>query len=146
MNASNDALLRVARTADRYMLIAVWACAAAAVGLGLYYGGVLLAVVAGAAIAGGFTLLTLMASGSLLTRCAAGAALMMMVGLHIHLARGTTELHFGVFVLTSLLLVYRDWRPIIAAAVTIATHHVLFTALQIGGAACTALPSRASRA
>ncbi len=134
---------RADRQGDRLMLGTVWGCAVVAVGLSLFYGGLATALLGGAAIAGGFTLLALSAPGTLFTRCAAGAALMMMVALHIHLARGTTELHFGVFVLTSFLLVYRDWRPIVTAAVTIALHHVLFTALQMNGmeAYCFAEPS-----
>jgi methyl-accepting chemotaxis protein len=58
---------------------------------------------------------------------------MALVGLHIHLARGAIELHFGVFVLSSFLLVYRDWRPIVAAGATIAVHHLLFNQLQALG-------------
>jgi methyl-accepting chemotaxis protein len=143
MSMHQQALDDASRTADKLMMALVWACAIAAVGLGMYYGGVGLALGIGGLIAGGFTLLAVMAPGSVLTRCAAGVAVMAMVGLHIHLARGTSELHFGVFVLTSLLLVYRDWRPIAAAAVTIAGHHVLFAALQMNGVGvyCFAEPS-----
>jgi methyl-accepting chemotaxis protein len=143
MSTYQEALSGASRTADKFMLALVWACAAAAVGLGLYYGEIGLAITLGALIAGAFSLLVTLAPGSVLTRCAAGVALMAMVGLHIHLARGTTELHFGVFVLTSLLLVYRDWRPIAAAAVATAGHHVLFTALQMNGVGvyCFAEPS-----
>jgi methyl-accepting chemotaxis protein len=143
MSNQQHAMNGASRQADKLMLVLIWACAAAAVGLGLYYGEVGLALAIGALIAGAFTLLALTAPGSVMTSCAAGVALMSMVGLHIHLARGTTELHFGVFVLTSLLLVYRDWRPIIAAAVTIAGHHLLFAALQLNGVGvyCFAEPS-----
>jgi methyl-accepting chemotaxis protein len=42
-------------------------------------------------------------------------------------------LHFGVFVLSSFLLVYRDWRPIVAAAGTIALHHLTFNYMQAAG-------------
>jgi methyl-accepting chemotaxis protein len=41
-----------------------------------------------------------------------------------------TELHFGVFVLLSLLLIYQDWRVIIGAAAVIGAHHVWFNYLQ----------------
>ncbi len=33
-----------------------------------------------------------------------------------------TELHFGVFVLLSLLLIYQDWRVIIGASAVISVH------------------------
>jgi methyl-accepting chemotaxis protein len=53
-----------------------------------------------------------------------------MVALHIQLGRGTIEFHFGVFVLLGLLLVYRDWRPIVFAAALFAVHHIVFDRLQ----------------
>ena len=55
------------------------------------------------------------------------------VALHIHLAQGLTELHFGVFVTLALLMVYLDWRPIVFSAVLFAVHHVLFDRLQAAG-------------
>ncbi len=55
------------------------------------------------------------------------------VALHIHLARGMTELHFGVFVTLALLLVYLDWRPIVLSAAAFAVHHILFDRLQAAG-------------
>ncbi|WP_454862609.1 methyl-accepting chemotaxis protein [Paraburkholderia fungorum] len=55
------------------------------------------------------------------------------VALHIQLSGGATEFHFGVFVLLGLLLVYRDWRPVVLAAGVFAIHHVLFDRLQAIG-------------
>ena len=55
------------------------------------------------------------------------------VALHVHLAQGLTELHFGVFVTLALLLVYLDWRPIVLSAVLFAVHHILFDRLQAAG-------------
>jgi methyl-accepting chemotaxis protein len=40
------------------------------------------------------------------------------------------EIHFGIFVGLAMLLYFRDWRPVFAAATTIAVHHVLFGYLQ----------------
>ena len=68
--------------------------------------------------------------GSLMTRSSIAAALMVFTGLHIHQAAGTTELHFGIFVLLAFLLVYRDWRVIVVAAAVIAVHHLSFNFLQ----------------
>ncbi|SET09032.1 methyl-accepting chemotaxis protein [Thorsellia anophelis] len=59
--------------------------------------------------------------------------LMLMVALHIHFAMGMIEFHFGVFVTLALLLMYRDWRPIMVAAVVIAIHHVVVDRLQAAG-------------
>ena len=60
--------------------------------------------------------------------------------LQIHLGRGTIEFHFGVFVTLALLLVYRDWRPIVASAAFFAVHHVLFDRLQAAVEAARPLP------
>ncbi|NEX62109.1 methyl-accepting chemotaxis protein [Noviherbaspirillum galbum] len=56
-----------------------------------------------------------------------------MVALHIQLGRGIIEFHFGVFTLLALVLIYRDWRPIIATAAFFAVHHILFDRLQLAG-------------
>jgi methyl-accepting chemotaxis protein len=69
----------------------------------------------------GYTL----ARGSFTSRMVLTFALASFVTLHIHLAKGMLELHFGVFVTLALLLVYRDWRPIVFAA-------AVFSAYQIG--------------
>ncbi len=130
-------------TPHRLVTVALWGGAALAVALGLYYGDFVTGLVLGAGIAGAFTALSAVHPEALVTRLAAGAAVMMMVALHIHLGRGTTELHFGVFVLMSFLLAYRDWKPILAAVVTIAVHHLAFNYLQVAGAGvyCFAEPS-----
>ena len=129
-------------TADRLMLgaLAVSGLIAAAIGLqfdqlgtALGVGALLLALGAAAALG---------AAGTLASRLVLGCALMGMTALHIQLGRGTLEFHFGVFVTLGVLLVYRDWRPIVAAAGLIAVHHVLFDRLQAAGVGvyCLATP------
>lgn len=59
--------------------------------------------------------------------------LVSLVALHIQLARGMLEFHFGVFVTLAFLLVYRDWRIIVFGAGLYAVHHVLFDRLQAAG-------------
>jgi methyl-accepting chemotaxis protein len=120
-------------TPDRFIALTLWVCAAVAVGLGLSYDGLLTSLVVGIPVATAFTLLAVSQPGALLTRIAAGIATMVMIALHIHVGNGAPELHFGVFVLMSFLLAYRDWKPIIAAAVTIALHHLVFDYLQAAG-------------
>jgi methyl-accepting chemotaxis protein len=71
-----------------------------------------------------------MAPGALWSRMTVAAALMIFCGLNIDQSHGMIELHFGVFVLLSLLLIYQDWRVIIGAAAVIAVHHILFNYLQ----------------
>lgn len=82
-----------------------------------------------AATAGVFSL----AGGTMLSRAVMGASFMVMTALHIHQAHGMIEFHFGVFVLLAILLYYRDWVPLIAAAGTIAVHHLAFFYLQSQG-------------
>ncbi|MAC48200.1 MAG: hypothetical protein CMI02_17270 [Oceanospirillaceae bacterium] len=73
------------------------------------------------------------ANNGRLSRIAYGIALMIFSALHIHQAHGLIEMHFGIFVSLALLLYYRDPLPILAAAGTIAVHHLLFNYLQEQG-------------
>ncbi len=66
-------------------------------------------------------------------RVAVGVAFMVFCALHIHQAMGRTEVHFGIFALLAFLLCYRDWLVIIAAAATVALHHITFNYLQALG-------------
>ena len=74
-----------------------------------------------------------LARGTLLSRNVLAAVQVAMVVWHIQLGRGELEFHFGVFVTLALLLVYRDWRPIVLAAALFAVHHVAFDRLQAAG-------------
>ncbi|WP_459061977.1 methyl-accepting chemotaxis protein [Stenotrophomonas sp. PSU-St15] len=71
--------------------------------------------------------------GSRLSRCTTALAWMVLSATLIHQTHGQLETHFTVIVLIALLLYYRDWLPIVVAAVAIAVHHVLFFALQTRG-------------
>ena len=72
-------------------------------------------------------------NGALVTRLTIAAAFMVLSGLTIHQARGMIEMHFSIFVLLALLLYYRDWIPIVFAAVVIAVHHLGFDYMQRQG-------------
>jgi len=76
----------------------------------------------------------------LLSRLAYGISFMLFAALHIHLSMGKTELHFGIFVLLALLIAFRDWQVILAAALVIAVHHLLFMYLQFSGAPVYLVP------
>jgi methyl-accepting chemotaxis protein len=136
-------MVDVYRSADRLLLAVLAACAAAAVALSWHFGGTLLALAIGVPIVAIAGLLVATQSGALVTRLYMGFAFMAVTALQIHVARGTAELHFGVFVSLAFLLAYRDWRPIVVAAGTIAVHHVVFNQLQAMGygAICFAEPS-----
>ena len=127
-------------TADHAMLIVIGLYTAIALALGHEYGqmGTALGVSAAlAVIAGGVCAL---APLTLLSRCVLSAVAMTMVALHIQLARGAVEYHFGVFVTLAFILVYRDWRPLLLTAGLIAVHHVAFDRLQMAGGAVYCLP------
>jgi methyl-accepting chemotaxis protein len=118
---------------DKVMLAALLLSAAAAVAIGLfYYEPVLGAVVATATAAFGLGVYLTM-RGTLASRLLLATAQVVLVALHIQLAHGELEYHFGVFVTLALLLVYLDWRPIVCAAALFAVHHVLFDRLQAAG-------------
>lgn len=132
-NDDHNRLHEMALRADRMVVGVLCLAAVAAVALG---------VINGPAASGSALALTLsiagliawrIAPGSLFSRISLAVIGMLMVCLHIQLAMGLTELHFGVFVFLAFLLVYRDWRPIVAAAATIAAHHILFDRLQAMG-------------
>jgi len=81
--------------------------------------------------------------GSLVSRLAIAFATMIFSALIIHQSRGQIEAHFGIFVLLAFLLLYCDWKPLVAAAALIAVHHLGFAYLQAGGAAVYVFPEPA---
>ena len=119
--------------ADAVMLGTVAIGTLVALAIGWHYGQFGTAVALGAALLLAAAAVYALARGSLFARLAMPVLAMAMVALHIQLGRGTLEFHFGVFVTLGLLLVYRDWRPLIAGAAAIAVHHVLFDRLQAAG-------------
>ena len=127
---ASDSLADISRLADGVMFGTLVASALAAVLIGAQFGSLGLALGAGGALllAGGLALAV--ARGQWLARAVLVSANVAMVALHIQLGRGTIEFHFGVFVLLGVLLIYRDWRPIVLAAGLFAVHHLLFDRLQ----------------
>ena len=115
-----------ARRTHRVPLLATWLSFLLALGLGYQSDQLLLALIVSGSLAGGFTVMTQTAPTSRVTSSMAGVVLLSQVGLHIHLARGATEIHFGVFALLAALVVYRDWLPVVVGATTIAVHHAAF--------------------
>ena len=73
------------------------------------------------------------APGTTLSRYVLTFVLVSFVALHIQLARGMLEFHFGVFVVLAILLVYLDWKVIAFGAVLFAVHHLAFDRLQAAG-------------
>src|SRR5450830_621652 len=112
--APSTAPVRSARSllGDRVLLIAIALAALAALLLGAsreqlgLAAGIAVALVAAAGLAR-----LVLASTSL--RYAYTFVLVSLVALHIQLAAGQLEFHFGVFVVLAFLLVYLDWKVIV---------------------------------
>ena len=118
---------------DQIVLAAVVLSALAAGAIGHFYFELAAGLIGGAALAALGTAAYALGRGTLASRLVLSFALVSLVALHIQLAKGELEYHFGVFVALALLLVYLDWRPIVFAAGLFAVHHVLFDRLQAAG-------------
>ncbi len=121
------------RKADRIMLALIWLMTLFSVGLAFWHDTLIQAIVIGGGTSVVLTALYRALGGTRVMRCALGAGLMVMAALHINQAQGVIESHFGIFALLAVLTFYRDWLPILVAALTIAVHHVVFHALQHQG-------------
>ena len=118
---------------DRMILAAMALSAVAALLLGWLHGTLFLALGVAVPCLLVAALGHAMAPATLFSRLLLTTGLAATVMLHIQLAQGEVEYHFGVFVTLALLLVYRDWHPIVLAAALFAVHHVLFDRLQAAG-------------
>ncbi|MBD8151507.1 methyl-accepting chemotaxis protein [Pseudomonas fluorescens] len=121
------------RKADRIMLALIWLMFLFSLGLGVWHDTFTQAVIVGGGTGVVLTALYRAIGGTRVMRCALGAGLMVMAALHINQAQGVIEAHFGIFALLAVLTFYRDWLPILVAALTIAVHHLVFHALQHQG-------------
>ncbi|QHF45132.1 chemotaxis protein [Pseudomonas sp. S35] len=121
------------RKADRIMLALIWLMTLFSLGLAFWHDTLIQAVVIGGGTSLVLTALYRALGGTRVMRCALGAGLMVMAALHINQAQGVIESHFGIFALLAVLTFYRDWLPILVAALTIAVHHLVFHALQHQG-------------
>jgi methyl-accepting chemotaxis protein len=121
------------RRADRVMLGVLLICQLYSLALSPWHGTWLTSIIVGGGTLALMTALLPSLQGTVLYRCLMATAFMVMSALHIHQSHGTIEMHFSIFVLLALLIVYRDWLPIITAAAVIAVHHFLFFYLQVNG-------------
>ena len=132
-HAASDAervLLPYRVQADRLLLLTLVALLAISLGVAAATDTWQLALAVGAPALVVPALIQRAAPGSLASRIAVACALMVFAALTIQQSRGMMEAHFGIFVLLAFLLYYRDWRPVFAAAVLIAVHHLGFNYLQ----------------
>jgi methyl-accepting chemotaxis protein len=118
---------------DSLMLVVLLANALGALALGHQRGQAGLAWLLAPALAGLGWAGLLRARRQQGARLVTAAALTGLVALQIHLAGGALIFHFNVFVSLSLLLAYRDWRPIAFMAVLFSVHHLAFDRLLQAG-------------
>jgi methyl-accepting chemotaxis protein len=111
------------RAANRIMGPVMLAHGAVAAGLAFLHG-TWIAAGLGVAVAAVVYGLVRAQPEALASRVAVGVGLMAFSGVFIHQAHGLIEAHFHVFVALAVLLIYRDWKVVVAAAGTIAVHHV----------------------
>jgi methyl-accepting chemotaxis protein len=132
----------IADLGDQVLLVAIGLCAAASIVLGFQFIDTTLAFGATAALVAVAGIGFAVARGTGSLRYILTFVLVSFVALHIQLAKGTLEFHFGVFVVLAFLLAYRDWTVIVLGAALFAVHHVLFDRLQAAGLGfyCTTAP------
>ena len=118
---------------DNALLIAIGVSALLSLILGGQFAQARDAIIGTVALLGLTSLGYMTARGSLLSRLILTFSLVSFVTLHVHLAKGMTELHFGVFVTMALLMVYRDWRPIVFAATLFVIYQLGMDRLQAWG-------------
>lgn len=70
---------------------------------------------------------------AMLTKHVIGLSLLTFAFLHIHQMNGLIEMHFELFIVLAMLIMYRDWRVYISSLGLIAVHHVSFYLMQVGG-------------
>ena len=74
-----------------------------------------------------------LAPGAFATRCLAGLAVQIFVGLHIFQLNGLAEMHFLFFTGITMLVVYGDWRCLWPATLFILIQHTTFAVLHNNG-------------
>ena len=66
--------------------------------------------------------------------------LMLFSAVMIQAQMGRVEMHFHIFAALALVIIYRDWLPVVVAAGVIAVHHLLFTWLQMAETRIAGMP------
>jgi len=125
-----EQLLEVRRGADRLLSLLLVLHFPAALGLAAVHGTWLAAFVVGGGVSAGAYVLAQRAPGAFGTRIFIALGLMAYSALFISQSHGMIEMHFHIFGALAFLLVYRDWRVVVAAAAFVALHHLVFMFLQ----------------
>lgn len=105
-------------------------------GAGLFLFSVVSSVLLGAAAVVCYVLLR----GQWQASVAFAILMMSFSALLIQSQLGMIEMHFHIFAMMAVFLVYEDWRPIVAALLTVAVHHISFTFWQLADASVGGMP------
>ena len=65
------------------------------------------------------------APNATLTKHTSALAAMIFACLHIHQMNGLIEVHFEIFILMALLIIFKDWKVFVTAVALIAVHHLV---------------------
>ena len=68
-----------------------------------------------------------------LTKHASALSAMIFAALHIHQMNGLIEVHFEIFMLMAILIIFKDWKVFISAIALVALHHMSFYFMQVDG-------------
>ncbi|QYK02237.1 methyl-accepting chemotaxis protein [Shewanella psychrotolerans] len=69
--------------------------------------------------------------GSHLFGIVAAVIMMTVSAALIQTQMGMIEMHFHIFASMAVFLIYQRWQPLLTALLTVAAHHLLFTAIQL---------------
>lgn len=105
-------------------------------GFGTHFQGAVPATLA--VIASWFAYQTL--PGTLLSRSVMTISLMLMSMILIMQQFGRLEMHFHIFVALAFVIIWRDYRMILLAALVIAVHHAIAVPVQTAGAQLAGIP------
>jgi methyl-accepting chemotaxis protein len=128
--AAAETLNKIRSRADRMLALLLVAHFPVALGLAALHGTWLTAVLWGGAMSATCWWLAHTRPGAVITRFAIAASLMGYSALLIHESGGVIEVHFHIFAGLAFLLVYRDWRLPVFAAVVVAVHHLALDTFQ----------------
>lgn len=100
------------------------------IGIGLYFGTLTQAFIIGLPLSLLPIWLLKAQPSSAITAHVVAAAIMMFSFLHIQQAYGLIEIHFEIFILMAMLIMFVKWQVFITAIVFVAIHHLSFYYLQ----------------
>lgn len=129
----SSALASVSHQADGLMMVLISIFAILALPIGWHYSSIDMALLVSPLLIAVAAGVLCVARGTAVARYVLPLLLCATIALHIQVSLGMLEFHFGVFVTLALVMVYRQWRVVVACAAFFAVHHIFFDRLQAWG-------------